>query len=266
MVNAPCPSFCPEARSWCCRAADATAAEECVDADYVNHSFAAGSAEDYFQCVAPTAVAVVVPPVGGPAVEGDGAATVAPAAALLSATSQEAGAVVVAVQQQQRRTRRWGLCHWFFWLARCRAGVRSRTDDAGAPYGSHPAMCNESSAFITLIDGLCYADCKAGWSIKLDEEGNTTTECQHDCHDPFGIEGLFGQPPATWSVCTNSTAALDAANWDILHVTKNSITAVQAAVEAIENRANGLDTSVLVHTIRAFGEFAVHFNRPSCKW
>lgn len=267
-LTARCPLFCPSSKPFCCKKDDAAGPQHCSSAVYVDHDFANGTASDYYQCVSEVIETLAE-------IKADIRPQVHHEKPLLAKSADMKGSLVArrsAVSLHRstkldKSVRFKSFCWLLFWKRSCQSGNEG-PGDGRSMWGTHPARCDASSTHPSRIGGLCYGSCSqfGRWIPVIDEDldpPTETAECQQDCLSPFGKDGVFGQDPLTWNVCSNTTAAITDANNKIMDLAKNTIGAVNEAVQAI-NAQRGIDVNLINKIVNAFSDLASHFNRPQC--
>jgi len=267
-TGAECSSFCPVNKRWCCRKNDPNGPSECQFARFTDHSFTDGTAEDYFQCVAPVMESLAQESaeerpqaVEKPAVKHDVAQSL-----MARRGFQVANA---AVQVASRQVTLDGTLGWKCWIQFWRRSCQTQEDDEERNddrtlWGTHLAHCDTSTNYTTRLNNLCYPECKEGWDVVLDN-GTATPECQQRCQGERSHAGVLGVfDPLKYDVCSRTQTELESANFDMVKLLENTGEAILAAVRSLQARK--FEADILVKTIDAFGKMGQQFLRPTCDW
>jgi len=262
-----CSTFCPAHKPYCCRSGESNQAPECNSATYVNHSYTNGTAEDYFQCVAPLLESLVqeqaVEEVEAKVAEVRKLDEVDVAEGLVA--RRAASLVQAAGREVTKLDSSLGWKCWvMFWMRSCRTSEDDKVVDDRSRWGTHPAQCDQSTLYKHMIDGQCYPDCDPGYTVVKDGE-KVTSECEQSCQSPFGKGGNLGAfEPLIYPVCANTSTHINEANLDITSLAVNTVTTVSAAITALTTKQ--MNAGILVKTIDAFGKLGAEFARPQCGW
>lgn len=291
-AGAQCDSFCPPHKNWCCRAGDPNGPKECRYSTFVNHSYTNGTAEDYYQCVAPVRLSLAQESAEEEE-ELEAKSPVsdeAPARQLEAVTSglvarRAAGALVQTGSRKMARLDdaiRWK-CWLTFWTRRSCRKQDPRFEDNRPKWGTHQAYCSddclqqgqECIMHDVRLNNKCHPRCKDGYEAVIQTipnatdpeakgEERETAECKQVCRGTYFADGIIGiWDPFKYEVCATAEPWILDANTEMAGIAANTVQEVTKAVTALTTRKK-VEVNSLVRIINLFGDMAENFARPNC--